>query len=135
MLKVIYIIFQKLTIPKEEVVYFKLFQLKQYVKGSNIHKYMISSMDINIKQSICRHHMAPRVHLSYEKQLTTERFLLGFFFFFFWKICKFLNLSVQNFSAKKGCIVQSLKNKYNCYKEPKKVRKMTKKQVHSHCIF
>ena len=79
MLKVIYIIFQKLTIPKEEVVYFKLFQLKQYVKGSNIHKYMISSMDINIKQSICRHHMAPRVHLSYEKQLTTERFLLGFF--------------------------------------------------------
>ena len=88
MLKVIYIIFQKLTIPKEEIVYFKLFQLKQYVKGSNIHKY-ISSMDINIKQSICRHHMAPRVHLSYEKQLTTERILLGCFFFFFGKFVSF----------------------------------------------
>lgn len=40
----------------------------------------ISSMDINIKQSICRDYLAPRVHLSYEKQVTTtDRFFFGKF--------------------------------------------------------
>lgn len=40
----------------------------------------ISSMDINIKQSICRDYLSPRVHLSYEKQVTTtDRFFFGKF--------------------------------------------------------
>ena len=80
-------------------------------------------MDINIKQSICRRYMAPRVHLSYEKQLTTiDRFLLGFF-------GKFLSFKLKcaKLQCKNGCIVQSLKNKYSCYKEPKKVSKNDKK--------
>lgn len=116
--------FQKLTIPKEEIVYFKVFHLKHSMWKDQIFISMISSMDINIKQSICRHYMAPRIYLSYEKQLTTtDRFLLVFFFF--WKICKFLNLCAK-LQCKSDCIVQSL-NKYSCNMEPKKVRKNDKK--------
>lgn len=55
----------------------------------------ISSMDINIKQSICRDYLAPRVHLSYEKLVTTtDRFLGG-------KICKFFNLVCKTLVQKR----------------------------------
>lgn len=69
------------------------------MKGSNVHQY-ISSMNVNIKQKICRDYMAPGVYLSYKKQLTTDDRFFG-------KICKFLIL-VTKLQCKKGYVVQSL---------------------------
>lgn len=76
------------------------------MKESNVHQY-ISSMNVNIKQKICRDYMAPGVYLTYKKQLTTDdSFLVKFVSYFGYKTL------VQ----KRLCCLKSTKNnyRYNC---------------------
>lgn len=71
------------------------------MKGSNVHQY-ISSMNVNIKQKICRDYMAPGVYLSYEKQLTTKDIFFG-------KIYKLLILVYKTLVQKRLCCSKSKK--------------------------